>query len=123
MRVRAQVYSKPRCVSRLFIVATYMIVPGPVSGSSERNMSRLQIERSQSHNRGSYGACTHTAIVDHGNPGAWPGTPATAPATAVPCANGAFRRVLGALDSHEFVFGGQMCVTSLNPNPPDDPPI
>ena len=31
-------------------------------------------------------ALAHTAIVDHGNPGAWYGTLATVPATTVACA-------------------------------------
>ena len=53
-----------------------------------------------------------TAIVDHGNPGAWHGTSATAPATTVACANDAevLEGLLGALDSHEFVFGRLMAL-------------
>ena len=47
---------------------------------------------------------THTAIVDHGNPGAWHGTSATAPATTIACANDAevHDGLLGALDWHEL---------------------
>ena len=69
-----------------------------------------RIARSHSRNRGSNGAPTRTAIVDHGNPGAWHGTSATAPATTVACANDAevLDGLLGALDSHEFVFGRLM---------------
>ena len=49
-------------------------------------------------------------IVDHGNPGAWHGTSPSAPATTVPCATDAevVEGVLGALDSHEFVFARLM---------------
>ncbi|KAH9061888.1 hypothetical protein EDB87DRAFT_383981 [Lactarius vividus] len=69
-----------------------------------------RIARSQSRNRGSNGAPTRTAIVDHGNPGAWHGASATAPATTVACANDAevLDGLVGALDSHEFVFGRLM---------------
>ena len=61
-----------------------------------------RIARSHSRNRGSNGARTRTAIVDHGNPGAWHGTSATAPATIIACANDAevLDGLLGALDSH-----------------------
>jgi hypothetical protein len=47
------------------------------------------------------------AIVDHNNPGAWHGTSETAPVTTVACASDAevCDGLLGALDSHEFVFG------------------
>ncbi|KAH9055829.1 hypothetical protein EDB83DRAFT_2293073 [Lactarius deliciosus] len=69
-----------------------------------------RIARSHSRNRGSNGARTRTAIVDHGNPGAWHGGSATAPATTVACANDAevLDGLVGALDSHEFVFGRLM---------------
>ncbi|KAF8259317.1 ribonuclease H-like domain-containing protein [Lactarius quietus] len=69
-----------------------------------------RIARSQSRKRGSNGAPTRTAIVDHGNPGAWHGTSATAPATTVACANDAevLDGLVGALDSHEFIFGRLM---------------
>ncbi|KAF8462662.1 hypothetical protein DFH94DRAFT_831793 [Russula ochroleuca] len=70
-----------------------------------------RIARSQSHtpSRGA-GTGARTAIVDHGNPGAWHGTSADAPATTVPCTNDAeiLEGVLGALDSHEFVFARLM---------------
>ncbi|KAI9445645.1 hypothetical protein BJY52DRAFT_1206691 [Lactarius psammicola] len=67
----------------------------------------VRIARSRSRKSGSNGAPTRTAIVDHGNPGAWHGTSATVPATTVACANDAevLGRLLGALDSHGFVFG------------------
>ena len=47
------------------------------------------------------------AIVDHGNPGAEQGTSAIAPVTTIACANDAevLDGLLGALDSHEFIFG------------------
>ena len=48
-----------------------------------------RIVHSDSCNRGSNGARTRTAIVDHCNPGAWHGTSATAPATTVTCTNDA----------------------------------
>ncbi|KAH9031825.1 hypothetical protein EDB84DRAFT_1599862 [Lactarius hengduanensis] len=55
------------------------------------------------HTRGPNDARTRTAIVDHGNPGAWHGTSVTAPATIVACANDAeVLDGMGALDSHEF---------------------
>ena len=49
-------------------------------------------------------------IVDHGNPGAWHGTSASAPATTVPCTTDAevLEGILGALDTHEFVFARLM---------------
>lgn len=69
-----------------------------------------RIARSHSRNRGSNGGRTRTAIVDHGNPGAWHGASATAPATTVACANDAevLDGLVGALDSHEFIFGRLM---------------
>ncbi|KAN0141735.1 hypothetical protein V8E53_000197 [Lactarius tabidus] len=69
-----------------------------------------RIARSHPRNRGSNGGRTRTAIVDHGNPGAWHGTSATAPATTVACANDAevLDGLVGALDSHEFIFGRLM---------------
>ncbi|KAI9432797.1 hypothetical protein H4582DRAFT_2083191 [Lactarius indigo] len=72
-----------------------------------------RIARSHSRNRGSNGARTRTAIVDHGNPGAWHGGSATAPATTIACANDAevLDGLVGALDSHEFVFGRLMGIT------------
>jgi len=62
------------------------------------------LARSQS---GSHlGGGARTAIVDHGNPGAWHGTSVTAPATTVACTSDAevLEGVLGSLDSHELVF-------------------
>ena len=52
-----------------------------------------------------------TAIVDHGNPSAWPGP-------TVACANGAegFDWLLGALDLHELRIWR---ATALNPYPPN----
>ncbi|KAI0266318.1 hypothetical protein BGY98DRAFT_1191446 [Russula aff. rugulosa BPL654] len=70
-----------------------------------------RIARSQSHTRsGGAGGGARAAIVDHGNPGAWHGTSASAPATTVPCTNDAevIEGVVGALDSHEFVFARLM---------------
>ncbi|KAN0141439.1 hypothetical protein V8E53_000684 [Lactarius tabidus] len=69
-----------------------------------------RIARSHSRNRGSNGRRTRTAIVDHGNPGAWHGASATAPAPTVACANDAevLNGLVGALDSHEFILGRLM---------------
>ncbi|KAN0141726.1 hypothetical protein V8E53_000188 [Lactarius tabidus] len=69
-----------------------------------------RIARSHSRNRGSNGGRMRTAIVDHGNPGAWYGASVTAPATTVACANDAevLDGLVGALDSHEFIFGRLM---------------
>ncbi|KAN0141724.1 hypothetical protein V8E53_000186 [Lactarius tabidus] len=69
-----------------------------------------RIARSHPRNRGSNGGRTRTAIVDHGNPGAWHSTSATAPATTVACANDAevLDGLVGALDSHELIFGRLM---------------
>jgi RNA exonuclease 1 len=69
-----------------------------------------RIARSRSRNRASNGGHTRTAIVDHGNPGAWHGTSATAPVTTVSCANDTevLDGLIGALDSHEFIFGRLM---------------
>ncbi len=60
--------------------------------------------------RGPNGDSARAAIVDHGNPGAWHGMSASAPATTVACTNDAevLDGVLGALDTHEFVFGRLM---------------
>ena len=72
-----------------------------------------RIARSQSHSpsRGA-GTGARTAIVDHGNPGAWHGTSAASPATTVPCTTDAevLEGVLGALDSHEFIFARLMAL-------------
>jgi RNA exonuclease 1 len=67
-----------------------------------------RIARSQSHNPSGGGA--RAAIVDHGNPGAWHGTSPTAPATTIACTSDAevVEGVVGALDSHEFVFARLM---------------
>ncbi|KAH9958157.1 hypothetical protein BC827DRAFT_1362457 [Russula dissimulans] len=56
------------------------------------------------------GACARAAIVDHGNPGAWHGMSASAPATTVACTTDAevLEGVLGVLDSHQFVFARLM---------------
>ncbi|KAF8496216.1 hypothetical protein F5888DRAFT_1706478 [Russula emetica] len=69
-----------------------------------------RIARSQSHICSGGGGGARAAIVDHGNPGAWHGTSASAPATTVACTNDAevLEGVLGALDSHEFVFARLM---------------
>ena len=57
------------------------------------------------------GTSARTAIVDHGNPGAWYGTSAMAPATTV-CTSDAevLEGVLGALDLHEVVFARSMAL-------------
>jgi RNA exonuclease 1 len=80
----------------------------PAKGPADYEPILARIARSNSCNRASNGA--RMAIVDHGNPGAWHGTSVTAPATTVGCANDAdvLQGLLGALDSHEFVFGRLM---------------
>ncbi len=69
-----------------------------------------RIARSQSHSHSGGGA--RTAIVDHGNPGAWHGASATAPATTVACTSDAevLEGVLDSVDSHEFVFARLMAL-------------
>ena len=59
---------------------------------------------------GPNGGSARAVIVDHGNPGAWHGTSASAPATTVPCTTDAevLDGILGALDTHEFVFARLM---------------
>lgn len=72
-----------------------------------------RIARSQSHTRsGGDSGGARAVIVDHGNPGAWHGASASAPATTVACTNDAevLEGVLGALDSHEFVFARLMAL-------------
>ncbi|KAN0141687.1 hypothetical protein V8E53_000149 [Lactarius tabidus] len=85
---------------------------GPGCGEFRADLEPMlaRIARSHSRNRGSNGGRTRTAIVDHGNPGAWHGASATAPATTVACANDAevLDGLVGALDSHEFIFGRLM---------------
>ncbi|KAH9022196.1 hypothetical protein EDB85DRAFT_1895320 [Lactarius pseudohatsudake] len=56
--------------------------------------------------RGSNGICTRTALLYHGNLGAWHVSSATPPATTVACTNDAdvLDGLLGALNSHEFVL-------------------
>ncbi|KAI0248416.1 hypothetical protein BJV78DRAFT_799137 [Lactifluus subvellereus] len=69
-----------------------------------------RIACSHSRHHGPNGEGARTAIVDHGNPGAWHGTSASAPATTVPCTNDTevVDGVLGVLDAHEFVFARLM---------------
>jgi hypothetical protein len=64
------------------------------------------IAHSHLRNRGSNGASTRTAIVDHGNPGARHSTSVTVPTTTIAYANDAevLDGLLGALDLHECVF-------------------
>ena len=59
---------------------------------------------------GPNGGSARVVIVDHGNPGAWHGTSASAPATTVPCTTDAevLDGILGALNTHEFVFARLM---------------
>ncbi|KAI9450824.1 hypothetical protein BJY52DRAFT_1419405 [Lactarius psammicola] len=84
--------------------------PGYREFGADYELILAHIVRSHSRNRGSNGACTHTAIIDHSNPGAWHGTSAIAPATTVACANDAevLDRLLGALDFHKLIFGRLM---------------
>ena len=61
-------------------MGSYGVVRGPIL---------VRITRSQSGNHGSNDACTRTAIVDHGSPGAWHGMSDIAPAMTIACANDA----------------------------------
>src|SRR6266404_1572203 len=65
-------------------------------------LARIAGSKSHSHSGGG----ARTAIVDHGNPDAWRGTSASAPATTVACTSDAevLKGVLDSLDSHESVF-------------------
>ena len=65
-----------------------------------------RIARLQPGNHGSNDPCTRTTIIDHGNPDALHGTSATAHVMTIACANDAkiLDRLLGALNSHEFVL-------------------
>ena len=70
-----------------------------------------RIARWQSHSPSrDVGTGARTAIVDHGKPGAWHGTSAAIPITTVACTNDAevLEGVLGAMDTHEFVFARLM---------------
>lgn len=55
--------------------------------------------------------CTGMAVVDHGNPGARPGTPTTATVDAE-----VFLGLIGALEFYSWILDVR-CVTSLNPKP------
>lgn len=57
-----------------------------------------RIVDSHSHDRESNGARTCMAIVDHGNPGTWHGTPATVPMSLCAYDVEVFDGLLGALD-------------------------
>jgi len=72
-----------------------------------------RIARSQSHNHS--GGGIRTAIVDHGNPGAWHGTSASASATAVACTSDAevLEGVLDSVVSHELVFARLMALADV----------
>ena len=69
-----------------------------------------RIARSYLRRHGPNSEGARMAIVDHGNPGAWHGTSASAPAMTAPCMNDAeaLDGMLGALDAHEFVFARLM---------------
>ncbi|KAI9508061.1 hypothetical protein F5148DRAFT_1284472 [Russula earlei] len=81
---------------------------GPGYGEFRTDYEPILARIARSHFRSGAGA--RAAIVNHGNPGAWHGTSAAAPATTVACANDAevLDGVLDALDSHEFVFARLM---------------
>ncbi|KAI0249684.1 hypothetical protein BJV78DRAFT_1394638 [Lactifluus subvellereus] len=77
----------------------------------EAIFARIARSHSRRHGPNGEGARTGgTAIVDHGNPGAWHGTSASAPATIVLCTNDmeVLDGVLDVLDRHEFVFARLM---------------
>jgi RNA exonuclease 1 len=87
---------------------------GPVTASSGPITSRISRARNHRLVLVVLAVATRAAIVDHGNPGAWHGTSASAPATTVPCSiSDADSEVIegvvaGALDPHEFVFARLM---------------
>ncbi|KAN0138117.1 hypothetical protein V8E53_004006 [Lactarius tabidus] len=72
------------------------------------------IVRSHSRNRESNDAPTRTAIVDHGSPGAWHDTLATAPANTVARTSDAevFDGLRGVMDSHETRITPKRTVSS-----------
>ncbi|KAI9445651.1 hypothetical protein BJY52DRAFT_1194220 [Lactarius psammicola] len=63
--------------------------PGYGEFRADYELVLVRVAHSHSRTRGSNGACICTAIVNHGNPGAWHGTSATAPATTVAYVNDA----------------------------------
>ncbi|KAF8265380.1 hypothetical protein EI94DRAFT_1702544 [Lactarius quietus] len=59
--------------------------PGYREFRADHELIMARIARSHSRNRGSNSARMRTSIVDHGSPGSWHGTSATAPATTIAC--------------------------------------
>jgi hypothetical protein len=117
MLVRASIYLKRRLRTvrlplNVHLPRRIISIAGPGYGEFRTDYEPIlaRIARSQSRHHGPNGAGARTAIVDHGNPGAWHGTSAAAPATTVGCTNDAevFDGVLSVLDSHEFVFARLM---------------
>ena len=98
---------------RIIIWFTDGIGPGYGEFRTDHEPILARIARSHWRHHGPNGGGARTAIVDHGNPGAWHGTSATAPATTVGCTNDAevLDGVLSMLDAHEFVFARLMGLT------------
>ena len=92
-----------------------LAVQGPGTRGSRPDFKPMlaRSARPLSPDRESNGAPMRMAIAEHGNPGACRGTFAIVPATTVACANDAavVDGLLGALDSHEFVFVRLMGLT------------
>ena len=83
---------------------------GPGYGEFRTDYEPILARIARARCRGPNGGSARAAIVDHGNPGAWHGTSASAPATTVPCTTDAevVDGIIGALDTHEFVFARLM---------------
>lgn len=83
---------------------------GPGYGEFRTDYEPILARIARARCRGPNGGSARAAIVDHGNPGAWHGTSASAPATAVPCTTDAevLDGILDSLHTHEFVFARLM---------------
>ena len=97
--------TQKQSVDRRFCVAL-----GPGYGEFRTDYEPILARIARARGRGLDGGGARAAIVDHGNPGAWHGTSASAPATTVPCTTDAevLDGILSVLDTHEFVFARLM---------------
>ena len=79
---------------------------GPGYGESRTDYEPIPARITRARCCSPNGGSARAVIVDHGNPGAWHDTSASAPATTVPCTTDAevLDGILGALNTHEFVF-------------------
>ena len=86
------------------------VASGPGYGEFRTDYEPILARIARARCYGPNGGSARAAIVDHGNPGAWHGTSPSAPATTVPCTTDAevLDGILGALDTHEFVFARLM---------------